>query len=286
MGQGGADPTPRRARRHSPGAVRVAYGVPVVDHVPAPAWAADAADALRNVGFTLLNSDRPAAPGGSQLLVALRDRPTLRHFDPELVTGWVAAAGRGRPLAIDRRTPVGERKILWGHVHVVDRLAVENRFLTFGGAIRVADASPGLRIVWHVSPGPVVRWGGHSQGIDALAGEIGAFFGRLIVPVDLLAGGEARLTAEPPEHLYAAFLRDAAARRREAAGRQRMLHDDLDRGDPIGPWLGAEFTRIREGHGPWWEAAGRLLDDLDLGPEGMASEQAARVLIAREGDNR
>lgn len=264
----------------------MAYGDPVIEHASAPVWAAEAAESLRDLGFTLLNSDRPSAPGGSQLLVALRERPTLRHFDPELVTGWIAAAGRGRPLTIDRQAPAGDRGILWGHVHVVDRLGVENRFLTFGGVIRVADVDPGLRVVWHGSPGPVVRWGGHSQGFDALAGEIGAFFGRLILPVDFAAGGEARLATEPPEHLYAAFLRDAAARRRDAVQRRRTLHDDADRGDPIGRWLRTEIIRIREDHGPWWGAAARLLDDIDLGPEGMASEQAARALIAREGDNR
>ncbi|MEW5990203.1 MAG: hypothetical protein AB1736_02505 [Chloroflexota bacterium] len=233
-------------------------------------WAAATADALRDLGFTLLHSDRPAAPGGSQVLVALRDRPTLRHFDPEQITCWVAAAGRGRAVAIDRQTPAGERVILWGHVHVVDRLGIENRFLTFGGLLRVADVDPGTRVVQHVSPGPIVRWGGHSQGFDALAGEIGAFFGRLIVPVDYLEGAESRLAAEPPEHLYAAFLRDATARRREATRRL-----DPERDIAVRSWLGAEASRIRSAHPAWWEAAGILLDDLDLGPEGLATERAA-----------
>lgn len=252
-----------------------AYGDVVIDHDSGPGWAAEAADLLRGLGFTLLHSDRPAAPGGSQLLVALRDQPTLRHFDPELVTCWVADGGRGRSLPIDRTIPPGDREILWGHVHVIDRLAVENRFLTFGGRLRIRDVNPGLRVVQHVSPGPVVRWGGHSQGFDALAGEIGAFFGRLILPVDFAVGGESRLTTEPPEHLYAAFLRDVAARRREAAERRQLLRDDVERGDPIGSWLGTEIARIRGHHASWWAAAGRLLDDLDLGPEGMASERAA-----------
>lgn len=253
----------------------------MIDLAPPPAWAAEAADALRDLGFTLINSDRPAAPGGSQLLVALRDRPTLRHFDPEAVNCWVAAGGRGRSLPIDRTGPPGDRDILWGHVHVVDRLAVENRFLTFGGRLRVHDISRRLRVVQHVSAGPVVRWGGHSQGFDPLAGEIGAFFGRLILPVDYAAGGEARLTTEPPEHLYAAFLRDAAARRTGAVARRRAIYDEADRGDPIGPWLCAEIARVRERFPGWWEAAGRLLDDLDLGPEGMASERAAEATAGR-----
>lgn len=242
----------------------------MTDIDPAADWVAATADALRDLGFTLLHSDRPAAPGGSQLLVALRDRPTLRHFDPEQITCWVAASGRGRAVPIDRRTPAGQRSILWGHVHVEDRLGVENRFLTFGGDLRVADIDAGLRVVRHVSPGPVVRWGGHSQGVDALAGEIGAFFGRLIVPVDYLPGGEARLAAEPPEHLYAAFLRDTAARRREATRRL-----DPDRDVQLRSWIGAETARVRGAHPAWWEAAGTLLDDLDLGPDGFATERAA-----------
>jgi len=253
-----------------------AYGDVVTDIDPAAGWVAPAAEALRDLGFTLLNSDRPSAPGGSQLLVALRDRPTLRHFDPESLTCWVAASGRGLALPIDRHTPAGERQTLWGHLHVVDRLEVENRFLTFGGTLRIADVDAGFRVVQHVSPGPVVRWGGHSQGSDALAGEIGAFFGRLIVPVDYVPGGEARLAAEPPEHLYTAFLRDTMARRRDATRRV-----DPDRDIQLRSWISAEAARIRGVHPAWWEAAGILLDDLDLGPEGFATERAAQAQAGR-----
>lgn len=245
------------------------------DIEPGAGWLARSTDALRDLGFTLLNSEHPAAPDGSQLLVALRDRPTLRHFDPEQLTCWVAAAGRGIALPIDRHTPAGERRILWGHVHVVDRLEVENRFLTFGGTLRIADVGPGLRVVQHVSPGTVVRWGGHSQGSDALAGEIGAFFGRLIVPVGAMPAGEARLAGEPPEHLYAAFLRDDAARERGA-----RLRLDPERDIRLRSWLRAEAARVRSVHANWWAAAGQLLDDLDLGPEGLATERLVAAQAA------
>jgi len=67
-----------------------AYGEGVSDIDPGAGWVARSADALRDLGFTLLNSDHPAAPGGSQLLVALRSEPTLRHFDPEALSFWVA----------------------------------------------------------------------------------------------------------------------------------------------------------------------------------------------------
>lgn len=219
-------------------------------------WAHAAAVELAALGFTLINSDRPAAIDGSQLLVALRDKPTLRHFDPELVTCWVAAAGRGKPLRVDRRSLPGDQAILWGHVHVVDRLGVENRFLTFGGPLRISDVDTALRVVQLASPGPVVRWGGHSQGSDPLAGEIGAFFGRLIVPVDYLPGGEGRIAAEAPAGLYAAFLKD------------RVAHHGTDRGggdpDPLLAWLRGEAARIRD-HDPFaWSAGETLLRDLGL----------------------
>ena len=220
-------------------------------------WVATASEELAALGFTLLNSDRPAARGGSELLVALRDAPTLVHFDPERITCWVAAAGRGRPLTIDRESPTGDRTIAWGHVHVVDRLEVENRFLTFGGPLRIADAGPGLRVVQHLSPGPVVRWGGHSQGSDALAGEIGAFFGRLIVPVDYLPGGEALAAVEPAAHLYAAFLVDRA-------GHRGLSGEESDR-DPLAAWLRAEAARVRAKDPASWSAGETLLRDLGLG---------------------
>ena len=244
-------------------------------------WPARAEALLDHLGFTLLNSDRPSAEGGSQLHVGLRAMPTFTHFDPESVACWTAAEGHGRALAINRRSATGRRTILWGHVHVTDRLGIENRFLTFGGDLDIADVTTELRVVRHASPGPIVRWGGHSQGLDALAGEIGAFFGRLIVPVDYVPGGEARVTGEPAAHLYAAFLRDADARHREALGR-RVAFADPGRGhDSFGMWLRGEIGRVRGTHQDWWAAAGRLLDDLDLGPEGLITERAALAAARR-----
>lgn len=114
----------------------------------------------------------------------------------------------------------------------------------------------------HDSPGPIVRWGGHSQGLDDLAGEIGAFFGRLIVPVDFVPGAEARLAVEPPGHLYAAFIRDAQARRR---GLVPGGSASLD------AWLRAEHARILRDHPGWWDVGGTLLDAIGLGRDGSGS---------------
>ena len=221
-------------------------------------WVAVAAGALHDLGFTLVQSDRPGAPGGANLLVALRAAPSLVHFDPERIDVWVAEAGRGRRTTIDRETALPLcRDFAWGHVHVVDRLAVENRFLTFGGELRAATVDPALGVVRIGSPGPIVRWGGHSQGEDPLAGEIGAFFGRLSVRVDFSPGAEARLAATPAAILYAAFLLDAG-------GRFHRMGADPDHG--IGAWLRAEAARLAVLAPDTWRAGTALLGELGLEP--------------------
>ena len=213
---------------------------------------------LHDLGFTLIHSDRPWTPEGSHLLIALRATPTLRHFDPEGVTLWVAASGRGRATVLDRRSlPRAPHSVLWGHVHVVDRLEVENRFLTFGGELRAAAVATDTAVVDLRSPGPIVRWGGHSQGEDPLAAEVGAFFGRLIIPIDYEPDAEARVSAAPPLLLYAAFLVDVTARL--ARGRRRG-----EGPDPIATWIAAEAGRVRRVAPEAWTAGETLLQAIGL----------------------
>jgi hypothetical protein len=205
------------------------------------AWPDAAAAILARLGFVLL----APSPGrdDSHLLVALRDRPSLEHFDPELIAFYAPERAGAKLQAIDRRVVAfpgrpETRRALWGHVHVVDRVPVENRFLGFGGELRIAAASPGLTLVDLWSPGPIVRWGGHSQGSDPLAAAIGAFFGRLIVPVDFEPGIETLLAATPANVLYTAFLLDCAARSTRAArrGAEPM---------PLDGWLAGARARAR-----------------------------------------
>ena len=228
------------------------------------AWAAAAGRLLANLGFILVQGDRPARPGGANLLVALRDHPTLAHFDPEDVSYWAAVAGRGRLAAIDRQTELPWRStVSWGSVRVVDRLAEENRFLTFGGELRAEALDDTLTVVGLHSPGPIVRWSGHSQGIDPLAGEVGAFFARLMVPVDFVTGAEQRLAATPAAVLYAAFLDDTHRRlaRETSFG---VADDDLVH------WISAEASRVREALPTAWEAGIALRAALSLDHPGAA----------------
>lgn len=220
-----------------------------------------AAGLLADLGFRLVAPEGSGRPSW-HLLVALRDRPTMRHFDPEQIQ-YYGPADNGALVAVDRCTPgpVGSivaRRALWGHVHVVDRVPVENRFLTFGGDLRMAAVSPQLTVVDLRSPAPIVRWGGHSQGTDELTTAIGAFFGRVIVPVNYVPGAEARVDAAEPDVLYRAFLADAL-RRAATAGR---LHTDRS---GFAAWVVAAWRRARRDT-PACDAAARLLRDLRLEP--------------------
>lgn len=205
-------------------------------------WAEAAATLLADLGFRLIEPDRVAGDD-SHLLVALRDLPTLRHFDPQSVTYYARTRDGTAPTTLDRQAIAGGHArltspALWGHLHVLDRVPVENRFLTFGGDVRVATIDPLLTIVELWSPAPIVRWGGHSQGTDSLAEAIGAFFGRLIVPVDFVPGAAQRIDGTLPEVLYRAFLADAIART-ERAVRRGATATALD------GWLAAAWARAR-----------------------------------------
>lgn len=162
----------------------------------APIAPAGAFSRLADYGF-LVTPDLPDRAGPASLLVAIRERPTLRHYDPELVTYWVTEAGRGRPrtLTRDTRSPV-DADVSWGRIRLTDRLDVCNEYLTFGAHLR-AERVDGVVVACFTSDAPLLRSGGHSQGWDPGGEQAGAFFARLLLAVDYVPGFEARVAAAP-----------------------------------------------------------------------------------------
>jgi hypothetical protein len=244
-------------RRHANGPGPLAAGGASRD------WPGEAESVVASLGFSLVNSSNPG-PDGSHLLVAIRQEPTFRHFDPEALSYYAPTDHRARLVTLDGPTAVAKpsRPALWGHVHVTDRLRVENRFLTFGGEIRTALVGGSTALIDLHSPAPIVRWGGHSQGSDPLAGEIGAFFSRLIVPVDFTPGAEEHLTNVPAETLYAAFLIALGARVRTT---ERRTGSE----SPLEGWVAAERVRLREAFPPAWSSGRGLLIELGLASAAM-----------------
>jgi hypothetical protein len=148
--------------------------------------------------------------------VALRDAPTLRHYDPELVEYWVSADGRGTRRELDRHTPLPvETEFSWGLIRITDRLDVTNEYVTFGGTLSAAEVD-GMTVADFTSPAPLLRRGGHSQGWDHGAASLAAFFGRLIIAVDFTPGFEALAASVDPITRYAAFIRDLVGRYRRS----------------------------------------------------------------------
>ena len=146
-----------------------------------------AAQRLAPWGF-LADPDLPDRPGPASLIVALRERPTLRHYDPEVVEFWSTEDGRGAHETITRKTKVPlSIGVSWGEIRILDRLGESNGYFSFGGRCD-ADVLDDAFIVAFTSSAPILRRGGHSQGWDDGADAVGAFFGRLLVTVDYVPG--------------------------------------------------------------------------------------------------
>ncbi len=211
---------------------------------------ASAAPLLADLGF-LSSSDLPDRPGPAWLLVALREAPTLRHYDPEAVEYWVSDGDRGvrRTLTREVRLPI-DGEFSWGLIRIVDRLHVTNEYLTFGGRL-TADAIDGVVVAVFRSPVPLLRRGGHSQGWDRGADNLGAYFARLMIPVDYAPGFERRVTRADPTTRYATFVADAMARYR-ASPVLRARQPEL------WPLLETEERRLRTEHPAEW-ATGDIL---------------------------
>jgi hypothetical protein len=221
---------------------------------PKSVGAKDAAARLARLGF-LAVADLPDRPGPGLLLVAIRDRPTLRHYDPEVVEHWVSVGGRGVRRRIDRHAglPI-EGPFAWGLIRIIDRLHVTNEYLAFGGTVAVDRVDDAI-VVRFVSPAPILRRGGHSQGIDEGAAALGGWFGRVRLAAATVPGFEARLAATEPLGLYGAFLQDELASLSSNAT-IRSVYTDL------ACLLRSEADRLRLDHPAAWAAGVELERDV------------------------
>ena len=226
-------------------------------------WLAAAAAELAQLGFVLRDGSAPGSVPGPRLLAAFRAVPTLEHFDPEEATYWAFDGSHGSLASLTRVAarkaglPI-ERPFSWGRIRLIDRIPVHNQFLSFGGTLRAGELADGTVVVAFVSPAPIFRWAGHSQEADPFVDEVGAFFARLMVPVDFQEGAEARIGATSPEGLYAAALRRADARLHET---RRLAEADPD----LARMVAHEVIRLAHDAPDAWREGEELLGFLELG---------------------
>ena len=231
-------------------------------------WLREAAAELAHLGFVLRDGNQPGRVPGPRLLVAFRERPTLEHFDPEEVTYWEVHDGRGRRATLAARASSGPsappqvlpvmKRFSCGRIRVTDRVPVSNQVLSFGGTLLADRLDDHTVLTAFVSPAPMFRWAGHSQGLDPFVDEIGSFFARLMVPVDFQEGAETRIAAASPEALYAASIQFADARLNRIAA--------LREADPaLDAAVNHEVHRLRADSPIAWAEGGDLLASLERG---------------------
>ncbi len=215
-------------------------------------WLEPIARRLANLGFELVQPDRTGGDETSHLVVALRPTPTMKHFDPESIDYWITDGARGRAAHLDRdtRLPIAG-DFSWGRITLTDRLDVRNEFLSFGGSLRARLTSDATVLVDLSSEAPILRWSGHSQETDPLAGEVGAFFGRLKVPIDFVPGAEALIAKTAPPALYCAFIQFV----RERLSKARSLRDA---NRSLADWGSREGQRMEATAAEHWRAGTEL----------------------------
>jgi hypothetical protein len=170
---------------------------------------------LDDLGFLLVPGP-PLQPGKAYLFVAIRPRPTLRHFDPERIDYWVASAGHGVAASIEwatREALAGEHS--WGSIRAVDRVSAANEFATFGGELLVARLAE-AKICVFSSDAPIVACGGHSQDWAPGARDVYGFLARLRAAADPRGPLESIIAGLSPVARYAAFVADSLDRARRS----------------------------------------------------------------------
>jgi len=145
----------------------------------------------------------------------------------------------------------------WGLITLFDRYAIENEFATLGGELIAEETAPDTTVAVFSSPGPILRLGGHSQDVDRVAPELGAFFGRMMVPIDFEPGVEEAISAASPLERYAAFVAWEHARYAAHAA----LRDDAPATASV---LAAEAIRLAGEEPDAWEGGHRLARRMGL----------------------
>ena len=121
----------------------------------------DVLQRMEDWGYLPLHKPHPHSPGHRQLLVALRRRPTEKHFDPYEVQLWLRnehGSAQHTALALDPLLkPSSElKRVCPGYIIIRDRKEKRVAFFTFGGTMNVVFGS-GEAVCSFRSPAPIIR---------------------------------------------------------------------------------------------------------------------------------
>lgn len=114
---------------------------------------------IEHWGYYLLPKSRPQSPGYTGLLVAIRERPTGMHFDPEKVRIRLRDPVEDRCdwRLVSRLSPVREAvRVCPGLVSLADRVGKRVDFFSYGGWLE-STQGPGELVYSLRSRAPVLR---------------------------------------------------------------------------------------------------------------------------------
>ncbi len=170
---------------------------------------------MENLGYLLFTPPHARSPGFTKLCLAIRPRPTERHFDPESIQlplcqadGTISLVELGPNPDLDSPTRLGPGRII---AH--DRFDKAVEFFSFGAQLQITVAAEGTFYIFS-SPAPLLQLNRDLMSLpDQLAAEAEARLGMLRPRWGTDDRGFiAQLASAPPLPLYAALLAAILAR--------------------------------------------------------------------------
>jgi hypothetical protein len=174
---------------------------------------------MENWGYYLLPKSHPDSPGYTGLLVAIRKKPTEKHFDPQTMRLRLRGEyNQAKWTTLGLHSPVelpikASMHVCPGEVILRDRIDKRADFFTFGGSLEAVSV-PGEAVYSLRSPAPVLQLTDDLESVpDQLASETEALIGELQVRWGADEEGFARRLAQvDPLQFYLATLQAILAR--------------------------------------------------------------------------
>jgi hypothetical protein len=185
---------------------------------------------VKDWGYTLLDPLHPDSPGFGGLVVAIRAKPTGKHFDPQVLHLHLCnSKGEAGGMALSWIAPQpASHHLCPGRVFLTDRVDKRVQFFTFGGSLEMT-MRPDQVIYTLRSPAPFLELLGQEDKIpDQLAFETESLLSRAMVQWGQDEHGFERCLGEvDPLRFYTAVLHSLLLRHKEVEAME-TVYPELD----------------------------------------------------------
>ncbi len=185
---------------------------------------------MRDWGYYLLPQSHHDSPGYTGMLVAIREQPTGKHFDPKALYLPLRDEGVAKWTKLRWSSPpTDSNHVCPGRVILSDRVDKLVEFFTFGGSLEVASGA-GEMVCSLRSPAPVLELIAQQETIpDQLASETEALMGKIKAKWKLGDKGFNRRLAEvDPLQFYLATLQSILLQYERSPTLEEIYHKCRD----------------------------------------------------------